>query len=151
MGRIVVGIDGSEASRRALRWAVHEAKLRQADLRVVHTWPSPYVAFGPTPRMHGTVDVVATERRIAEDLVERELDAVGAAGRPTIRIERQVVEGPTARTLLDAAEGADLLVLGSSRHGTLAGIVLGAVGQECVQHAPCPLVIVRASGRDGIA
>jgi nucleotide-binding universal stress UspA family protein len=73
------------------------------------------------------------------------LDATGA-GRAGIHIERKVAEGKPAPSLLDAAEGADLLVLGSSRHGTLAGIVLGAVGQECVRHAPCPLVIVRASG-----
>jgi len=91
-----------------------------------------------------TVDVAEEERRIAEDLVERELDEAGAyaAG---IHIEREVVEGAPAQALLAAAQGADLLVLGSSRHGALAGLVLGAVGQECVQHAPCPLVIVRAS------
>jgi nucleotide-binding universal stress UspA family protein len=149
LSRIVVGIDGSEASRRALRWAIHEAKVRQAVLLVVHTWPAPYVAFGPNPRMGPLPDVDLAERRIAEELVERELEATGARS-ARIEIDREVVEGSPARTLLDAAEGADLLVLGSSRHGALAGVVLGAVGQECVRHAPCPIVIVRGSGRDGI-
>ncbi len=148
MSRIVVGIDGSEASRRALRWAIHEAKLRQVDLRVVHSWPSPYVVPGPNPRMRGSIDVVEAEHRIAEELVERELEAAGAR-HAAVHIECRVVEGPAAETLLEAAEGADLLVLGSSRHGSLAGVVLGAVGQKCVVHAPCPLVIVRATGSDG--
>lgn len=146
MGTIVVGVDGSEASRRALRWAVHEAKLRGVGLHVVHTWPTPYVVAGPNPRMGSkyTIDVAKEEQQIAKELLERELDATGAyaAG---IHIEREVVEGAPAETLLAAAKGAELLVLGSSRHGTLAGVVLGAVGQKCIQHAPCPLVIVRAT------
>jgi nucleotide-binding universal stress UspA family protein len=96
---------------------------------------------------HATVNV-HTERRNAEELIARELDAVGAGG-AGIRTEREVAEGQAAQVLLAAADGADLLVLGSSRHGMLADVVLGAVGQECVRHAPCPIVIVRASGPDG--
>jgi nucleotide-binding universal stress UspA family protein len=149
LSKIVVGIDGSEASRKALRWAVHEAKVREAALLVVHTWPAPHVALGPNPRMGPLPDVHEAERRIADDLVERELEATGARA-ARIEIDREVVEGSPARTLLDAAEGADLLVLGSSRHGALAGVVLGAVGQQCIRYAPCPIVIVRAGGRDGI-
>ena len=146
MSTIVVGVDGTEASGRALRWAVHEAKLRGATLHVVHTWPAPYAVLGPNPRMRSkyTVDVADKEQRIAEEFVERELDEAGAYG-VGIHIEREVVEAAPAPTLLAAAAGADLLVLGSSRHGPLADVVLGAVGEECVRHAPCPVVIVRSS------
>lgn len=148
MSRIVVGIDGSEASRRALGWAAQEAKLRGAVLRVVHTWQAAYAAPGPTPQMDPKYsgDAVETERRIAEGLVERELDAIEShlAG---VRVEREVAQASPAKILLAAAEGSEILVLGSSRHGALAGVVLGAVGQECIQHAPCPVVIVRATGR----
>lgn len=144
MSKIVVGIDGSVASRKALTWAAQEAKLRNVALHVVHTWPPPYAVGGLTARMSDkyVADTEKGERRVAEDLFERELAATGieASG---VRIERELVEGPAAPTLLAAAQSAELLVIGSSRHGSLAGLVLGAVGQECAQHAPCPLVIVR--------
>jgi nucleotide-binding universal stress UspA family protein len=89
------------------------------------------------------------ERRIADEFVSRELDVTGTNGLG-VRIEREVVEGRPATILLQAAENAELLVLGSSRHGALASVVLGAVGEECARHAPCPLVIVGEHGSDGI-
>lgn len=89
-----------------------------------------------------SADMFETERRIAEELVERELSAIGART-SGVHVERHLVEGPPARMLLDAAEDAELLVLGASRHGSLGGVVLGAVGQKCLEHALCPLVIVR--------
>src|SRR5262245_31115046 len=144
MARVVVGIDGSEASRQALRWAADEAKLRGAALQVVHTWSRAYFVPGPYPQAEkassaGTEDA---ERRLAEELLDRELAATGvtAAG---IRIEPELVEGAPAKTLLDAAQQAELLVIGSDRHGKLAEIPLGRVGRECVRHSPCPVVIVR--------
>jgi len=87
----------------------------------------------------GTEDA---ERRLAEELLDRELAATGvtAAG---IRIEPELVEGAPAKTLLDAAQQAELLVIGSDRHGKLAEIPLGRVGRECVRHSPCPVVILR--------
>jgi nucleotide-binding universal stress UspA family protein len=139
MGKVVVGIDGSEAARQALRWAGDEAKLRGAALQVVHTWSRPYAVSGPNPRMGG-LDAEDSERRRAEELVERELEATGIE---RVRIEREVVDGAPAKTLLDAAQRADLLVIGSSRHRKVADVALGAVGRECVQHSPCPVVIVR--------
>jgi nucleotide-binding universal stress UspA family protein len=143
MGSVVVGIDGTEASREALRWAADEAKLRGTALRVVHSWSRPYAVSGPNPQSHRpAVDEEDTERRLAEDLVDRELAATGVevTGVP---IEREPVEGRPAKTLIDAAQHADLLVIGSDPHGRLAHEPLGRVGRECVQHAPCPVVIVR--------
>src|SRR5215831_1600361 len=94
MASVVVGIDGSEAAREALRWAADEAKLRGASLRVVHTWSHPYGVSGPNPQPErpqvGEEDI---ERRLAEELLERELAATGVevTGVP---IEPELVEGP---------------------------------------------------------
>jgi nucleotide-binding universal stress UspA family protein len=86
------------------------------------------------------VDGEDTERRLAEELLDRELAATGTTG---VRIEPELVEGPPAKTLLDAAQSADLLVIGSDRHGKVADIPLGRVGRSCLRHSPCPVVIVR--------
>ena len=142
MNRIVVGIDGSPPSGQALRWAAAEAKLRGAALRVVHTWAFPYIVAGPG--LDPTLDARMIEdvRRKAEELVEHELSVLGdeAAG---VDIERVVVDGAPAPTLIEAAEGSDLLVVGSRGHGGFAGLLLGSVSQQCAHHAPCPVVIVR--------
>jgi len=143
MASVVVGIDGSEAARAALKWAADEAKLRGSSLRVVHTWSHPYAVSGPNPQPERPqVDEEDTERRFAEELLERELAATGVevTGVP---IEPELVEGPPAKTLLDAAQHAELLVIGSDRHPRLVDNPLGRVGRECVQHSPCPVVIVR--------
>ena len=144
MARVVVGIDGSEASGQALGWAAEEAKLRGAALHVVHTWNRPYSVPGPYPQTGRgpETDTEDTERRLAEERLDRQLAATGVEA-PGVRIEPELVEGPPAKTLLDAAQHADLLVIGSDRHGKLAEIPLGRVGRECVQHSPCPVVIVR--------
>ena len=142
MNRIVVGIDGSAESKDTLRWAVAEAKLRGAALRVVHAWAPPYIAAGPGLDPALDTQMIEDVRRKAEELVERELSALGdeAAG---VDIERAVVDGAPARTLIEAAEGSDLLVVGSRGHGGFAGLLLGSVSQQCAHHAPCPVVIVR--------
>jgi len=141
MSRIVVGIDGSEESRRALAWAAAEARLRDAPLRVVHTWLFPYTAVGPGLDPVLDTQMIEDVRRAAENVVESELAGLGEelAG---VDVERVVVEGAAAPVLIEAAEGADLLVVGSRGRGGFAGLLLGSVGQQCAHHAPCPLVIV---------
>jgi len=147
--RVVVGIDGSEESSRALRWAVEESRLRGGALTVVHAWPAPYsIAAGLEVRSgdRREPDMRTTERRIAEELVEAELGAVEAET-SGVRIDRHLVEGPTVPTLLDAASDADLLVVGSRGLGGFKGLILGSVSQQCAQHAPCPVVIVHSGDR----
>jgi len=139
---IVVGIDGTEASRPALKWAADEARLRGAELRVVHTWDRPYAVSGPhTQTGRPAVDEEDTEHRLAEELLERELAATGVEV-TGVRIEPELAEGPPAKALIAAAQAADLLVIGSDRRGRLAEIPLGRVGRECVKHSACPIVIV---------
>lgn len=145
MASVVVGIDGTQASRAALKWAADEAKLRGTALRVVHTWDRPYAVPGPhTQTGRPAVDEEDTERRLAEELLDRELEATGVEV-TGVRVEREIVEGPAAKTLIDAVQHADLLVIGSDRRGRFAEVPLGRIARECVQHSPCPIVIVRAT------
>ena len=144
MGRIVVGIDGSPESVQALRWALAEAKLRGAELRVVHTWTYPYIAAGPGLDPGLDADMIDNAERLATELVTRQLDELGDETLG-VDIERAIVEGGPAPALLEAAEGADLLVVGSRGRGGFTGLLLGSVSQQCAHHAPCPVVIVRAS------
>ncbi len=144
VGAIVVGVDGSDGSLQALRWAVDEARLRGARLVAVHAWLAPYA-----PVMPGIDEpaMLPVDRQLigqaADEALEAALREVGAADKG-LEIERAVVDESPARALLDQAEGADLLVVGSRGHGRIAGALLGSISQQVAQHAPCPVVIVRS-------
>jgi nucleotide-binding universal stress UspA family protein len=134
---VVVGVDGSNGARAALRFAIEEARLRGATVRAVFAWGIPFVADVPTGLLP---ELVADFRQDAEALLE---DAIAQAGDTGgVEVERVVVDSPPGRALLDASEGADLLVVGSRGRGGFKGLLLGSVGQQCAHHAPCPVVIV---------
>ena len=136
-GRIVVGVDGSECSDRALAFAVNEARMRGADLVAVHAWFFPtvtYTPFGPTPNV-SEADLEAAAAEVLDQALTR-IDTTGVA------VTRRVVMGGSAPTLLAAAEGADLLVVGTRGHGGFTGLLLGSTSQHCAHHPPCPFVIV---------
>lgn len=139
--RIVVGMDGSTYSTTALRWAMTQARLTGATIDLVGAWQNPMVSeysFGWSPVLDEGYDMSAiTEKVLAETIAE----VTGPQGTP-VEIRPRAVEGHPAQVLLDAAVGAQLLVLGSRGHGTFAGILLGSVSQHCVQHAPCPVVVI---------
>jgi nucleotide-binding universal stress UspA family protein len=137
--RIVVGVDGSLPSERAVRWALEQAELTGARVDAVHAWQVP-VGDGWVR----TGDVVDVLTKAGEQVVA---DAVAAATdeHPGAVVVTRVVEGLPAAVLLDAAEGADLLVLGCHGQGGFTGALLDSVTQRCVQHARCPVVIVRGS------
>jgi nucleotide-binding universal stress UspA family protein len=140
MERIVVGVDGSDAAVAALRWAVDEAALRNAEVDAVHAWSYPPVAMIPMPM---SPPAFANDELIAESnaILARACDAVG--DHEGVVVRRIVVEGGASRCLLDAAKDADLLVVGSRGRGGFAGLLLGSVSRQCAEHAPCPVVIVR--------
>jgi nucleotide-binding universal stress UspA family protein len=144
-GLIVVGVDSSEGAKAALRFALEEAKLRQATLRVVHTWQFGYIGVSG---LEGFSPVLGADlgdlRRTAELALDAVLHEV-APGRNGVLVERHVVEGAPATVLVDESERADLLVVGSRGHGGFAGLLLGSVSQQCAHHAACPVVIVHAS------
>lgn len=138
MQRIVVGVDGSEAARDALRWAVAEAQFRGARLQVVHAWQFPYV--GPTPFGGMAIDQGDLEASARAQL-DHAVEGVDLAGMAA-PAEMLVVNRTPATALVEAAQGADLLVVGTRGHGGFAGLLLGSVSQQVAHHAPCPVVIV---------
>jgi nucleotide-binding universal stress UspA family protein len=140
----VVGVDDSDQAAAALRWALAEGVLRQATVEVVHSWSPPVSAlpFGATliiPVDEAAVDAAA--RASVDELVEGALADVGAEPPEVLRT---VLPGSPSVTLVDSAEGADLLVVGSHGRTGLSRLVLGSVAMACVNHAPCPVVVVRA-------
>jgi len=136
---IVVGIDGSEAAKEALRWALEEARLRRSRLQAVYAWLRPQIGGrGYIPLEFLDPDVL---RELAQERLDGFVDEVGQSA--DLKIESVAVEGPAAKVLVEAAKQAELLVVGSRGHGGFAGLLLGSVSQQCAQHAPCPVVIVR--------
>jgi nucleotide-binding universal stress UspA family protein len=142
MAKIVVGIDGSDESKDALRWAIEEARLRSAEVVAVHAWESPPTVMQPGPAPG--FDYVAVDPQVRE-AVERHAWAVveEVAGKGGVPVEPVAVEGPPASALVDAAQDADLLVVGSRGRGGFASLVLGSVSQQVAHHAPCPVLIHR--------
>jgi nucleotide-binding universal stress UspA family protein len=135
---VVVGVDGSAQAKTALGWAAGYAEATGARVRAVITWEIP-AGFGfPTPTPYPNVDFAA-------DATAALQDAVTEVGKehPDVEIETRVVHGFPARVLPQAAEDADLLVVGSHGRGAFAEALLGSVGHGCVHHAPCPVVVVR--------
>jgi nucleotide-binding universal stress UspA family protein len=145
VGTIVVGTDGSEHARAALRWAVDEARFHEAAVRAVHAWtivPVTAPPFGEPPVIHPTPDEIAMLQEAAQRLLDESVDEVAAA-KDGPAIERKLVQGLAAEALLAEAQDADLLVVGSRGLGGFKGLLLGSVGQQVAHHAPCPVVIVR--------
>lgn len=137
--RIVVGIDGSQSSHAALETALREARCLDATVEAVlaHQTHLPSYGIGPMviPMPSSGELQAAAERSLAE---------VVAAHPTDVRVEQIVVDGPAARSLLDVAEGADLLVVGSRGRGGFVGLLLGSTSQHVVTHAPCPVLVVPA-------
>jgi nucleotide-binding universal stress UspA family protein len=142
-GAIVVGVDGSSESKAALRWALDEARLRQAKLKCVHAWFFPSVTDPNGVATRLSAEVFETLRDDADELLESVIAGVVSETDADVEIVRSVVEGPPASALIAASDGADLLVVGSRGLGGFRGLLLGSVGQQCVHHANCPVVIVR--------
>jgi nucleotide-binding universal stress UspA family protein len=144
-GRVVVGVDGSAHARHALRFALSEAALRGARVDAVSSWAVPPLAatgVGMIPAF----DLLRAELGdSAREVVAGELEdaAAAAAG---LDIEQVVAQGDAAGVLVDAAAGADLLVVGSRGRGGVTGTVLGSVSRACLHHAPCPVAVVHDAG-----
>ena len=139
-GRIVVGVDGSPSSARALRWAVGQSRATGGEVHAVMAWMPPSVyAWGPglPDDVHWTEDCSAA----LEQTIKEALDGTDAD-----RVQRHVVRGHPAQALLDQAAGADLLVVGCRGHGGFTGMLLGSVSQHVVAHAPCAVLVVREEG-----
>jgi nucleotide-binding universal stress UspA family protein len=139
--RIVVGVDGSPSSKAALAWALRQAELSGASVEAVIAWHMPVAAAGipfePAGTMDGA-DFAQIARMVLTAAIAEAADPASA-----VKVSSTVVEGNATQVLLEAAAGAELLVVGSRGHGGFVGALLGSVSQHCAHHAPCPLVIVR--------
>ncbi len=129
---IVAGVDGSQGSLEALRWAARQAEMTGAELHAVMAWSLPEI-YSYTPR-----DFQGDARKALENAIEQALGK-----QPRVTVIARVVEGHPARALIDASRDAQLLVVGSRGHGAFTGMLLGSVSQHCVGHAECPVVVVR--------
>ena len=137
MGRIVVGVDSSRTSLKALRWALDEARLRGTELELVHAFPRPELV-GMT--MVVTLPSDDELREASEQVLTEALAAVGDADGVTVT--QRVGAGGPASVLVEAAADAELLVLGSRGLGGFRGMLLGSVTQQVIAHAPCPVVVI---------
>lgn len=142
---ILVGTDGSDGSRAAIRWAAREAERRLADLSVLHAYE----------RVWGTADtpdhaLVEVARSHAEEIAADARLAAHAAA-PGITIRSDAVIGDPRAALLDAAASAALVVVGNRGRGGFTSLLLGSVSQHVATHAPCPATVVRgfSAGPDG--
>ncbi|MGC5532991.1 universal stress protein [Streptomyces sp. SR-10] len=139
MGRIVVGVDGSDSSIKALHWAVRQAELTGATVEAVNSWEYPATSWASMmPGMPEDFDPQALATVSLTEALEEALGAEGAAA-----VSKVVVIGNPPQALLDRAKGADLLVVGARGHTGLKATLLGSVSLHVTQHAPCPVTVVR--------
>lgn len=139
MGRIVVGVDGSAAARDALAWALTQARRTDATVEVVTACPFPHTVGPPGARfpVESHDEVEARWRESQRQMVEEAVsDPAG------VDLEFVVRCGQATELLLERADGADLLVVGTRGIGGFRGLLLGSVAQQCVTHAPCPVVVL---------
>jgi nucleotide-binding universal stress UspA family protein len=133
---IVVGVDGSEGGRRALRWAVAEAQRTEAAVKAVTAWSweaghQPAFTTGPTG-----------QRERAEAICAREVATIAAETGTTVPIACEVVEGREDQVLTATARDARMLVLGGHGYGHLHHPLIDSVSEACVRRATCPIVVV---------
>ena len=142
---VVVGVDGTESSQRAVRWGAMEASRRRVPLRLV-------TAFGwPSERYVGHPRIAKNYRGQLLDQVRGELAgaaAIAALAAPHIKIEQQLTVGYPIPVLMGEAEHAVLVAVGDRGAGGIEGAIAGSVALGLAAHAPCPVVVVPGSERD---
>jgi nucleotide-binding universal stress UspA family protein len=133
--RIVVGVDGTEGGRRALKWAVREAQARGGTVQAVLAWTWDGIDLPPHAATHPD-----EERARAELILAAEIGALPSLH--GVSVATEAVEGRAADVLCAASREAELLVLGSHGHSRVRHTVLGSVAEECVRKATCPVVVL---------
>lgn len=159
MGRVIVGVDGSENARRALRWAIEEARQRGAELHIVHALRPLHrtssdrsaiaaASIGSTRYLDPGPDQAKREqdhqnaRNESLGRIEQALKRIGADVSDLTVEKHPVVGVHPERALIEVAHEADLLVVGSRGRGAVAGRLMGSVSRACVEHANCPVVVI---------
>ncbi len=147
VARLVVGIDGSESSLQALRWAVAEASRHAAELVAVTTWtalPPPIVApYVDVNKIGSRANAASAAEQALRSVLE---DAL--ANNPQVVVQTVATEGHPAKLLTEHSQHADLVVVGARGRGSVAGWLLGSVSQELLRHSSCPTAVVRSRHRE---
>jgi nucleotide-binding universal stress UspA family protein len=137
---IVVGVDGSPGSRKALVWAAAEAANHGADLVVLHVWE--HTLLPPAGSVSVSERYVPDpNQRTAEDLLQVIKEELG--DEPPVLVQPHVKQGRPAKVLIEESANADLLVVGKRGHGGFAGLVLGSVSHHVAAYAKCSVTVVR--------
>lgn len=134
--KVVVGVDGSPSSDAALLWAAEEATISGAQVLLVHGWTYPYVGMksaASEPRDEMRLDAM----RVLEHATNRVKEIA-----PALSTQAIICEEAPAKAILDAAVGADLVVVGSRGRGGFASLLLGSVSRTVLQHSPCPVAVI---------
>ena len=137
---VVVGADGSEVSARALGYAFAQAADRELPLTVVHVWSPGLTSAHLAPAFTTDLSALAAQ----EQALAAEEVAGWAERYPDVLVNRHVRRGHPVKALVEESRGAELLVVGSRGRAGLAGMLLGSVGQGVLQHAHCPVAVVRS-------
>ena len=133
---IIVGLDGSESSKNALRWAARLAPTLGATIHAIVAWEYPIV-FG----IDGGAPLMWKPDEIAKDILDKSLDSVFPDQRPP-GLTGSISQGHPTFVLQDASKGADMLIVGSRGLGGFTGLLLGSVSSACAEHAKCPVLVV---------
>ena len=141
MPGIIVGIDGSAHSRKALEWAVNEAAIRHSPLTVltVNQTISAYRG-GTVVTYPGDEELRQKARKAAEEETDEVLEKLDAVLLPSVTV--QAVTGSAGQSLIEATVGADMIVVGSRGAGGFKRLLLGSVSSQVTQHAHCPVVVI---------
>jgi nucleotide-binding universal stress UspA family protein len=140
MPGIIVGIDGSGHSRRALQWAVREAAIRHAPLTVLTVHQVVVGRWGRAVVYLEDYPLAECNRRAAEQEVDDVLAGLGESGPESVMVK--AVSGGPVEELIEASRTADLLVLGSRGAGGFARLLMGSIATQVAHHAYCPIVII---------
>jgi nucleotide-binding universal stress UspA family protein len=143
MPGITVGVDGSGHSERALEWAVKEAAIRHTPLTVLAVHPVATNHWTGNPVTYPEADEPETEktRQAAQETTQKMIDQVGGPGPASVTV--RAISGLAARELINASADADLVVVGSRGGGGFSKLTLGSVSGQVVNHAACPVVVIR--------
>jgi nucleotide-binding universal stress UspA family protein len=137
---VLVGVDGSPSSRKALMWAAAEAEDHGADLVVLNVWE--HTLLPPAGSVSVSEHYVPEpSQRTAENLLAEIKEVLGED--PPVVVQPRVQQGNPARVLIEQSGDADLLVVGTRGHGGFLGLVLGSVSQHVAAYAKCPVTVVR--------
>lgn len=140
LAKVVVGVDGSEHSLLALRWAAHHAATMRVPLEVVTAWtfPEEPAPLGIEIHVPWQEELMSQARAKLDEIVEA---CVPEPERS--QLKAKVVRGRPAQVLLEEVKENDLLVVGSRGRGAFDTVLFGSVSDQCVRHAPCAVVVVR--------